>query len=176
MKKNVFIGIFVVTIIFLGNFAFQVNANTIPSQEVNRVYNPNTGEHLFTPSIFEEQYLIDKGWKGEGNAFFIPRLQSFEIPWYVGPSILRLYNPNAGEHFYTANAYEASVLVSKGWRKDLLTIPTASVKVGIPIYRLYNPNAVIGSHHFTQSTYERDSLVKIGWRYEGVAFYALPNP
>ncbi|MEY8515221.1 hypothetical protein [Lactococcus taiwanensis] len=180
MKKNIFVLVGVLTIIFAGSFVVKASADTIPMQEVNRVYNPNTGEHLFTPSIFEESYLVDKGWKGEGNAFFIPN-PPIEVllnnrPSYIGPSIQRLYNPNVGEHFYTASSYEASVLVSKGWKRDLITILTATEKVGVPVYRLYNPNAIVGSHHFTENTYERDSLVQHGWRYEGVAFYALPNP
>ena len=87
------------------------------------------------------------------------------------PTIFRLYNPNAGEHFYTASGYEANYLVNHGWKRDFVTIPTA--KKGIPAYRLYNPNAKVGSHHYTTSAYEWGSLVKVGWKYEVVSFYVL---
>lgn len=163
----------IITAVILGyNYMSKVSADSVQNEIIiNRVYNPNTGEHLFTPSNFEESYLIDIGWKGEGNAFFVPDPTTADGYINNGPSIQRLYNPNSGEHFYTASAYEASYLVSQGWRRDLVTIPTA--KKGISTYRLYNPNATVGSHHYTTSTYERDSLIKLGWKYEGIAFKVL---
>lgn len=172
MKKFLTLLTVIITVIIGYGFTNKVSADTTSKEIIiNRVYNPNTGEHLFTPSVFEESYLIDIGWRGEGNAFFVPDPTGTDGNINNGPSIQRLYNPNAGEHFYTASAYEASYLVSKGWRRDLVTIPTA--KKGIPTYRLYNPNAKVGSHHYTTSAYERDSLVKVGWKYEGVGFYVL---
>lgn len=79
----------------------------------------------------------------------------------------RMYNPNSGEHFYTASAYERDALVRAGWRFEGSgwNAPLA----GDPVYRMYNPNA--GDHHYTPSVGERDSLVRAGWRYEGVGWY-----
>ncbi len=56
----------------------------------------------------------------------------------------RLYNPNSGEHFYTANQKEQKYLVSIGWKVEGKgwDAPDKSEK---PVYRLYNPNA--GDHH-----------------------------
>ncbi|WP_341539779.1 hypothetical protein [Streptococcus suis] len=43
----------------------------------------------------------------------------------------------------------------------------------IPVYRLYNPNALgAGSHHYTTSKGEADYLDSIGWNYEGIGWYA----
>ncbi|MEE8826548.1 MAG: GH25 family lysozyme [Eubacteriales bacterium] len=83
-------------------------------------------------------------------------------------SMYRLYNPNSGEHFYTANLSERDSLVKAGWKYEGIgwKAPTS----GSPIYRLYNPNS--GDHHYTGSTDERDDLVKRGWRYEDVSFYS----
>ncbi|MCW2282206.1 hypothetical protein [Lactococcus lactis] len=142
---------------------------------INRVYNPNTGEHVYTNSAFEETRLVDIGWKYEGNAFFVPNnMYGIQNPKNVGPLVSRLYNPNAGDHFYTSNEYEISELLKKGWTRDQINFTTA--KVGLPVYRLYNPNAKVGSHLYTLSSYERDNLINHGWRYEGVAFYSLPKP
>ena len=83
--------------------------------------------------------------------------------------LYRLYNPNSGEHFYTASAYERDVLAAIGWNNEGLAwkVPT---KRGDSVYRLYNPNA--GDHHYTLSAYERDCLVKVGWSYEGVGWFS----
>ena len=83
--------------------------------------------------------------------------------------MFRLYNPNSGEHFYTASSYEAGSLVKVGWRYEG-TGWTAPKTSKTPVYRLYNPNA--GDHHYTTSAAERDMLVKAGWNDEGIGWYS----
>ena len=104
------------------------------------------------------------------------------IPMARYTTMHRMYNPNSGEHFYTASAYERDALVRAGWRYE--GAGWNAPLTGNPVYRLYNPNA--GDHHYTPSAYERDSLVRAGWRYEGVGWntsvaemqplYRLYNP
>lgn len=81
----------------------------------------------------------------------------------------RLYNPNSGEHFYTANSYERDDLAGRGWHYEGVGW-VAPVHSNTPVYRLYNPNA--GDHHYTINTYERDSLIRVGWRDEGIGWYS----
>lgn len=87
-----------------------------------------------------------------------------------GQKMYRLYNPNSGEHFYTANANERDFLIGNweyegvGWYA-----PTS----GDPVYRLYNPNA--GDHHYTLNSYEKNSLINAGWNYEGIGWYSDTN-
>ncbi len=81
--------------------------------------------------------------------------------------LFRLYNPNTGEHFYTANAGEKAALVKVGWH-DEGNAWTAPLNSDQNVYRLYNPNA--GDHHYTTSQNERNALVKAGWKYEGVSW------
>lgn len=163
------------TAVLLGSInTSNVSADTQENTEIGiiyRVYNPNTGEHVYTNSIFEESRLFDIGWKDEGEAFYIPEFEVGKDNSNQGPLVFRLYNPNAGDHFYTSNQYEISELVKKGWKRDQIIFPTA--KVGIPVYRLYNPNAIVGAHFYTTSSFERDNLVNHGWRYEGVAFNSV---
>lgn len=83
----------------------------------------------------------------------------------------RLYNPNSGEHFYTANTVERDKVKSAGWRYE--GIGWTAPESGDPVYRLYNPNA--GDHHYTLHLYEKNHLVKVGWRYEGVGWYSDKN-
>lgn len=87
-------------------------------------------------------------------------------------SMYRLYNPNSGEHFYTASSGEKQSLVKAGWRDEGIgwTAPKISKT---PVYRLYNPNA--GDHHYTTKKAERDSLVKAGWKYENIGWYSDDN-
>ena len=97
-----------------------------------------------------------------------------------GLEMYRLYNPNSGEHFYTANWNEKEMLSRVGWRYEGSGW-VAPLK-GQDVYRMYNPNA--GDHHYTLNANERDFLIKSGWRYEGVAWkssgqyplYRLYNP
>ncbi|MDO4537461.1 MAG: hypothetical protein Q4B54_04810 [Coriobacteriales bacterium] len=81
----------------------------------------------------------------------------------------RLYNPNSGEHFYTASAGEKSALVDAGWRSEGVGW-VAPVSSSTPIYRLYNKNG--GDHHYTTSAGESAMLVAAGWRNEGVGWYS----
>lgn len=78
----------------------------------------------------------------------------------------RLYNPNTGEHFYTASMEERESVWNAGWRYEGMS--WYAPKSGAPVYRLYNKNA--GDHHYTTSASEKDYLVSVGWSYEGVAW------
>lgn len=85
----------------------------------------------------------------------------------------RIYNPNSGEHFYTADENEKNHLVGLGWRYEGIgwIAPKTS---SIPVYRLYNKNG--GEHHYTMDASERDMLVSKGWKYEGIGWYSAdPN-
>ena len=81
----------------------------------------------------------------------------------------RLYNPNSGEHFYTADTGEKDHLISVGWDYEGLgwNAPKTS---NTPVYRLYNENA--GDHHYTTDKNEKDTLVRIGWKDEKIGWYS----
>lgn len=86
--------------------------------------------------------------------------------YYNCQPMYRLYNPNSGEHFYTASSFERDVLDNIGWTYE--GMGWLAPYGGAPVYRLYNPNA--GDHHYTMSVYERDSLIDAGWDYEGIGW------
>lgn len=83
-------------------------------------------------------------------------------------AMYRLYNPNSGEHFYTANSIERDKVKHAGWRYE--GIGWQAPKKGNPVYRLYNPNA--GDHHYTPHASEKNHLIKVGWHYEGISWYS----
>ena len=63
------------------------------------------------------------------------------------------------------------MIEAAGWIYEGVVWNSASPE-DIPIYRLYNPNAVTGIHHYTGSIEERDWLVSLGWNYEGIAWFS----
>ncbi|KFI52370.1 hypothetical protein [Bifidobacterium callitrichos] len=87
-------------------------------------------------------------------------------------AMYRLYNPNSGEHFYTANSQERETLRDAGWNYEGIGWQAPATS-NIPVYRLYNRNA--GDHHYTMNAAERDSLVRSGWNYEGIGWYSDPQ-
>ena len=89
--------------------------------------------------------------------------------WVRIIDMYRLYNPNSGEHFYTASTAERNDLRSAGWQYEGVAwrAPETSKT---PVYRVYNPNA--GDHHYTISASEKDQLVAAGWKDEGIGWYS----
>lgn len=75
---------------------------------VYRVYNPTSGDHLFTTSTAERDNVIKYGWKDEGIAFKSGGKTS----------VYRIYNPKTGEHFYTASTVERDNLKNFGWNVE----------------------------------------------------------
>ena len=82
--------------------------------------------------------------------------------------MFRLYNPNSGEHFYTASTVERDAVIGAGWNDE--GTGWVAPAQGDPVYRLYNPYA--GEHHYTLDADERDILVAIGWNDEGIGWYS----
>ena len=88
-------------------------------------------------------------------------------------TIYRLYNPNTGEHFYTADDVEKDALsMFYGWKYEGIGWYAPSTSK-TPVYRLNNPNT--GDHHFTPSQTERNHLIKVGWKDENIAWYAVES-
>lgn len=94
-----------------------------------------------------------------------------DTPADSGQVMYRLYNPNSGEHFYTADFEEHDALVALGWNDEGYgwVAPKAEVETNA-VYRLYNPNA--GDHHYTMDVKEKNTLVSYGWKDEGIGWYS----
>ena len=134
---------------------------------MHRLYNPYTGEHLYTSSAQERDSLRWGGWNYEGIGWVAPTTSNTKV--------YRLYNPYApgGDHHYTTSLVEYNSLVAQGWSGEGEVWYSADEKEGTPLYRQYNPFAQTGTHNYTTSTVERDNLVSLGWRKEGVGWYGL---
>lgn len=128
-----------------------------PGNEVHRLLDTESRDHLFTISKAERDAAEKSGWKYEGVAF---------IAIEEGKEVYRLRNSQTGRHVYTASEKERDALVAMGWDSE----GSAFLSYGESnVYRLANPG---GMHMFTTNAKERDALVKAGWIYEGVGFKA----
>lgn len=132
---------------------------------MNRLYNPNSGEHFYTANEDEKNNLVSLGWKYEGTGWTAPACS--------GTPVYRLYNPNAGDHHYTTNAAERDNLVRVGWNYEGIGWYSNELNT-TTLHRLYNPNATgAGAHHYTTNAAEATNLQNLGWKYEGTAWYGL---
>lgn len=136
------------------------------TEPVYRMYNPNTGEHLYTTDANERNVLYaTQGWGYEG------------IGWYAakgtGKPVYRLYNPQLGNHLYTTDTHEISVITSEqGWVADFDGQPLFYSDGTVPVYRVYN-QSLNGMHHLTTDKHEYDVLPEQGWQQEGYKISAV---
>lgn len=89
---------------------------------------------------------------------------------YEKTPMYRVYNPNSGEHFYTASTEERDHLINIGWKDESIGW-YAPVNGGQDVYRLYNMNS--GDHHYTLNPEERSELIRMGWKDEGIGWKSL---
>lgn len=139
------------------------SGSQISSTAMYRLYNPYSGEHLFTSDRNEYQVLPGYGWVQEGVAWQSPQ---------SGEPVYRLYNPYSGDHHYTMDANEYKVLPRYGWRQEGCAF-YSTARTGTPVYRLYNPYVSVGTHHYTLDAHEYAVLAGRGWVQEGEAWFGL---
>lgn len=156
--KTLILGATLASTFFIGS---AVHADT--TQDMYRLYNPNSGEHFYTANVNEKSNLIRYGWKDEGIGWTAPT---------SGDAVYRLYNPNSGDHHYTLSTKERDHLAKVGWKKEGIGW-YSDVNKSVPLYRLYNPYAKTASHHYTTNKSEQRSLTNLGWKDEGIGWYGV---
>ena len=145
-------------------WSYGIETTSVARIQMYRLYNPWSGEHLFTMNWDEVTNLVSLGWKNEGIAWYSPS--------FSHQPVYRLYNPYSGDHFYTGDKKEYDYLGSIGWSQEGEAFNSAD-STGKPIYRLFNRWLTQGTHLFTTDASEYSYLGSIGWNKEGVAFYGL---
>lgn len=96
------------------------------------------------------------------------KVNDLQVVYNGGGDVYRLYNPNAGMHFYTLSENERGGLIASGWNDEGVAW-TAPKSAEIPVYRMYNPGN--GDHLYTQDFNTCCDLQEAGWVYEGVPFF-----
>lgn len=131
----------------------------VGSDKMYRLFNPKTGEHMYTSGTGERDALTKDGWTLEGVGWEMPMI----VPIY------RLFDTKSGWHMWTASLDECNNLIKNGWRYEGVG-GYGSTSKDKPVYRLFRPTD--GQHFWTMNADERDNCTKNGWTYEGIAFYA----
>ena len=131
-----------------------------PDHSVYRLYNPNSGDHLYTLSIDEARGCRNAGWTYEGVAWIAPK---------EGDPVYRLYAE--GRHIFTSNPDEKKNMILQGAADEGIAFRSSGP---IEIWRMYNPNT--GDHVLTASREEHDALSKAGWYCEGQKLSAMETP
>lgn len=157
--------------------------------DVVRLYNPWTGEHLFSADQAEVAAREKDGWKNEGTfwkayAHVGDWQDKFKASQKWGTAVYRLYNANNGEHLYTTSHEEYNNLKAIGWTGEGISFYSVKMKVendkvttdpalngGDPgavnktpqgVYRAFNKNVTVGTHNF--GGYEENAtMLANGW-------------
>lgn len=138
------------------------------SDTLYRVYNPVTGEYLFTTSMSEVRQRQSAGWNLQTD-------QTRQTP-RSGVAVWCLRNPISGDRNYVSDQNEVRVLTNiLGWVFENNGNPVfygAKSATNVPYYRLFS----VGSSHphlFTPDADQRSQLLGSGWIDEGVAWYGV---
>ncbi len=148
---------------------FTISVKT--GHEMYRLYNPWSGEHLYTQDSAERDTMVSNGWNYEGVAWYAPLTSDYPV--------YRFYNPNNGDHMYASSQDECESLEASGWQREEGVAfysnddPESIVRGGgVTIGRFFNPyNEGPGTHHFVridaEGKAEFSQMMKDGWNYEG---------
>ena len=155
----------------------RLEVKLVAANPMNRLYNPNSGEHFYTADVKEKEALVNLGWNDEGYGWVAPTTPA-KVTTTSDQPVYRLYNPNAGDHHYTMSKEERNTLVAYGWKDENVGWYSAEDASHndetVTVWRQYNPYATrAGSHNYTTDRAENNYLVSLGWIYEGKAWKAL---
>lgn len=139
----------------------KVNAEAKPASTLKMTTN--------TESFMDWTLTTDQAYTVKTVTQPVQNYLSFTVTNKENVAMYRMYNPNSGEHFYTADAKERDSLVVAGWNYEMIGW-VAPVDSKTPVYRLYNANA--GDHHYTTDKDEHDALVGLGWTSENIGWYS----
>lgn len=135
------------------------STNTAYASQILQAQNPNNPhlDTVYTANSAEHSNLIHAGWMNFGVAWNTPD---------SGTGVYRVYNPNAGTHFFTTNVAEVNNLVAAGWNNEGVKFHAGG---GVKVYRLYQ--ARTGNRQYSTNSNVISTLVAHGYTNEGVAFY-----
>ncbi len=153
----------------------EVLDGTTLREEMYRIYNPWTGEHLYTSNVDERDSNVALGWRDEGIEWIAPK-QTKSTSY---KPVYRLYNPfvSGGDHHYTTNESEYNSLPADGWKQEGVAWYSADENESgaVKLLRQYNPYSETGTHNYTKNQKEQDNLIKAGWRAEGIGWYGYDS-
>ena len=139
-----------------------------PTETIYSVYNPFTGELVYTPDPAEKNALVSSGWTDKGILWDTSKDPTVAAPVY------RLYNPITGEHFYTLNQEEVIACAKNGFTFEGSAFHVPLKGKLIPVYRMFCSKVAAGAHRFVDDEAEVARLEATGnWVKEGIAWYTI---
>ncbi len=132
-----------------------------------RLYDPMTGNHVFTASFPEANTFVAQGWEFES------------IPFAVNPqdpsaqNVYRLYHPTQNGYLLTMSELERNQAIALGYVDQGIAFTALDQPSSLgsePVYRFFSPAST--GHLYTTSALDQEQLPALGYQFEGVAFYA----
>lgn len=131
------------------------------------------GATFITADKNEYDSLVKAGWKDNGVVFYADPAGSNS-----GYQVYRLYNPNTGQHAWTADGSQVLSYQENGYqvqKTEFTSLSQLAQETAPPagkelVYRFYVPATT--SHLWTRDVYERDCMIAAGYQYEGVGWHS----
>ena len=144
-----------------------------PQFTIYRLFNPSSGQHLFSANLFEIDSLT-----GQPHSPYLNEGIAYEVSSGANQDLFRFYNHLTGRHFYTSNISERDLLLDSNlpfiYEGSAYKVHSANLITNdlVPVYRFYDSNTHV--HLYTASSVERDiwESGSHGWINEGIAWYA----
>lgn len=133
-----------------------------PRTALMRLYNPWSGEHLFTTHKCEVTKLTRIGWRNEGKIGYVAT--SGTTP------VFRLFNAHSGDHHYTTDKNEVEKCVRDGWKDEGIVFYSEG---SVGMTSMYNPYEKHFYHHYTSDECEIACMIEEGWKREAVKWYCI---
>lgn len=131
-----------------------------------RLYNPYSGEHLFTTNSYEASDLVSRGWNSEKSDGLVNLKE--------GTPVFRLYNEWTGDHHYTSDTNEVNACIKQGWTNEGIQF-CSDEDATTDVYSMYNPYATKFYHHYTADANEMAKMQSDGWRQENVKWRVITD-
>lgn len=141
---------------------------------IYRLFQPETGSHLFSSNLAELDYLTQRS-----ELPFINEGIAYTVDYGADIEVHRFYNKLSGRHLYSASDFETQLLLDDQHSNYLhegvaFKVFDSSINdsVRTPVYRFYD--SIHNVHYFTANQYEFDLWTSSNtlWINEGVAWYA----
>lgn len=131
-----------------------------------RLYNPYSGEHLFTTNRYEASDLVFRGWRSERSDGLVNLKE--------GTPVFRLYNEWTGDHHYTTDTNEVNSCIKQGWTNEGIQF-CSDEDATTAVYSMYNPYATKFYHLYTADAHEMAQMQADGWRQEAVKWRVIAD-
>ena len=141
---------------------------------IYRLFQPETGAHLFSSNQGELEYLTQRS-----HYPFLNEGIAYTVDYDADVEVHRFFNKLTGRHLYTVSDFETQLLlddIHSSYLYEGVAFKVFDTSISdtfrTPVYRFYDSISHI--HYFTANSYELDLWTSSNplWINEGIAWYA----